>query len=131
MDQNFNSLRALKKKMVEDNKEKYDQVSSERLSKIIETKLKTSFIGALSCFEEIFGFLWGHESKEGELTEEQQFMKDLWEQARTSILNNGNNQIRACKNEMEQYQIHWNRYKMTLPVRPLLNREPKEEEENG
>ena len=127
---NFNSLRALKKKMVEDNKKKYDEISGDRLSKIVETKLKTSFIGALSCFEEIFGFLWGHEA-DGELDDEQLLMKELWEQARTAILNNGNNQIRACKNELEQYSIHWNRYQMTLPVKPLPNRESKEEKENG
>ena len=127
-DKEFNSLRALKKKMVEENSKKYDDESGKRLTRIIETKFKTSFIGALSCFEETFGFLWGHNSNE-ELTEEQQFMKDLWEQTRTSVLNNGNNQIRGWKNEMEQYTIHWDRYQMTLPVKPIpKNRNIKEED---
>ena len=117
--ENTGGLRALKKKMVEEKEKLYDDNSKKRLTKIIETKLKTAFIGALSSFEEDFGFLWGHDGNSEELTEEQNFMKDVWERTRTSVLNNGNNQIRACKNELDQYTVHWNRYQMTLPVKLL------------
>ena len=123
----FSSMRALKKKMDEERKRNYEDSSKERLAKIVETKLKTSFIGALSHFEEYFGFLWGHESGE-DITEEQEFMKEVWEKARTAVLNNGNNQIRACKTEIEQYNISWNRYQATLPVVPI-KRNLKEEKD--
>ena len=121
----FSSMRALKKKMDEERKRSYEDNSKNRLGKILETKLKTSFIGSLSHFEEHFGFLWGHESGE-DITEEQEFMRDLWEKARTAVLNNGNNQIRGCKAEIEQYNISWNRYTLNLPVKPL-KRNPEEE----
>jgi len=127
MDESFDGLKALKKKMIEEKKNLYEENSKKRLGKIIETKLKTSFIGALSHFEENFGFLWGHGEGE-EPTDEQVFMKEVWERTRTAVLNNGNNQIRACKSEIEQYNIHWNRYQMKLPVRPL-NKESKEEKD--
>ena len=126
-EQSFSGLKALKKKMEEEKKQTYEENSKKRLSKIIETKLKTSFIGALSHFEENVGLLWGH-GADSELTEEQEFMKEVWEKTRTSVLNNGNNQIRACKFEIDQYQIHWNRYQMKLPVKPLPE---KKEEPNG
>ena len=38
-DKEFNSLRALKKKMVEENSKKYDDESGKRLTRIIETKV--------------------------------------------------------------------------------------------
>ena len=56
----FKSLKALKKKMQEESQQRYLDESKRRLGKIVETKLKTSFIGALSQFEQEFGFLWGH-----------------------------------------------------------------------
>jgi len=112
----------------ENDKIKYQQDSKKRLEKIIETKNKTSFIGAISAFEELFGFLWG--CKNNEITPEQQeilnvlneagfteiYFKELWEQARTQVLNNGNTQARALKNELSQYTINWERYQTILKV---------------
>lgn len=112
----------------ENDKIKYQQDSKKRLEKIIETKNKTSFIGAISAFEELFGFLWGNQNNE--MTEQQQeiisvlaeagyteiFFKELWEQARTQVLNNGNNQARALKNELAQYTINWDKYQTILRV---------------
>ncbi len=119
----FKSLKALKKKMQEESQQRYLDESKRRLGKIVETKLKTSFIGALSQFEQEFGFLWGHE-QQGDLTDEQEFMKEIWERTRTSVLNNGNNQIRAVKSEIANHSIEWQRYRSELPVKPM---EPKEE----
>jgi len=119
----FKSLKALKKKMQEESQQRYLDESKRRLSKIVETKLKTSFIGALSNFEQEFGFLWGHE-QEGDLTEEQEFMKEIWERTRTSVLNNGNNQIRAVKSEIANHSIEWQRYQTELlPVKPMESKE--------
>ena len=106
----FKSLKALKKKMQEENQQRYLDESKKRLSKIVETKLKTAFIGALSNFEQEFGFLWGHEQKSGP-TEEQEFIKEIWERTRTSVLN---------------HSIEWQRYRTELPVKPM---EFKEDED--
>lgn len=122
----LNSLKALKNKIKQENEEKYWNESKKRLTKILTTKLRTSFIGALSAFEENFGFLWAHGDND-EITEEQEYMRDLWDKTRTTILNNGNNQIRASQNEIMNHDVHWNRYQMVLPVKPMEN---KEEEEN-
>jgi hypothetical protein len=119
----FKSLKALKKKMKEESQQKYLDESKRRLAKIMETKLKTAFIGALSHFEQEFGFLWGHEQQDP-LTEEQEFMKEIWDRTRTSVLNNGNNQIRAVRSEIENHSIEWKRHQIQLPVKPM---EPKED----
>jgi hypothetical protein len=124
----FKSLKALKKKMQEESQQRYLDESKRRLSKIVETKLKTSFIGALSNFEQEFGFLWGHE-QEGDLTEEQEFMKEIWERTRTSVLNNGNNQIRAVKSEIANHSVEWQRYQTELL--PVKRMESKEDNNNA
>jgi len=91
-----------------------EQESKKRLLAIAEKKLKTSFIHPLSCFEQIFGHLWGFGKKESELTEEQKKNRFLWNSLRSSVLNNGNGQIRAIHNELNQYTVNWNMYKYTL-----------------
>ena len=121
----FKSLKALKKKMQEENQQRYLEESKRRLAKIVETKLKTAFIGALSHFEQEFGFLWGHE-QQGALTEEQEFMKELWERTRTAVLNNGNNQIRAVRSEVANHNVEWQRYRMDLPMKPMDSKEDNE-----
>jgi hypothetical protein len=123
----FQSLKALKKKMQEENQQKYLEDSKRRLAKIVETKIKTSFIGALSHFEQEFGFLWGHDKTEG-LTEEQEFMREIWDRTRTAVLNNGNNQIRAIKSEVANHSVEWQRYRADMPVKPM---ESKEDENNA
>ena len=112
----FRKLKSLKEKIRSENKDKYLENSKKRLEKIISTKIRTAFIGAISTFEEAFGFLWGHDNPD-DLTEEEQIMKEVWEKTRTSILNNGNNQIRSVKNEIECNTVHWNRYTVSLPVK--------------
>lgn len=62
----------------------------------IETKFKTTMIGALARFEESFGHLWEEDSPD------QQDYLDLWEYTRNSILNNGNKQMRSAINELNK-----------------------------
>ena len=121
-----NKLKAIRNKIRKENEQKYLENSKDRLEKIVTTKIRTSFIGALSQFEENFGFLWGH-GKNGALTEEEVIMQEVWERTRTAVLNNGNNQIRAVKNEIECNTVHWDRYTMEIPT--LDSKEG--EEENG
>ena len=94
-------------------KEKYKNSSKERLLSIASKKIQTTMIGALETVEKTFGFLWEDDTKES------QEMRELFEKARSEILDRGNNQIRNLQTEMEQYEVEWKRYHITLPVRPL------------
>lgn len=101
------------------NQARFQEASRNRLLKILERKLKTSFIGALSRFEDRFGQLWGHGLQDDECSSEQLLWRDTWEQVRTDILNNGNNQLRAVQSELTQYGVTWNRQQTNLlPVAP-------------
>lgn len=71
------------------NLERYEAHSKENLKDTIQRKFKTTMIGALSVFEEYFGYLWGHGIDERDLTEEELEMKKVWETVRTEILNKG------------------------------------------
>ena len=73
------------------NNEDYDML------KDVETRIKTTMIGSLAKFEEYFGHLWEEDNKN------RLEYENLWEQTRTSILNNGNNQIRLALDELEDF----------------------------
>lgn len=91
--------------------QQYEKDSRKRLDRIASKKMKTTFIGALSVFEQSeFGSLWGHNKPLSELTDEERKWREIWEEVRTEILNNGNNQLRALQNEISQYKISWNRH---------------------
>ena len=53
-----------------------------------------------------------------EPSEEQLKAKQLWEQARTEILNNGNSQLRIAQEEIAQYTMTWNRYHIDFVLTP-------------
>lgn len=108
---------ALKRAELPEKEKKYNASSKARLIKILEKKLKTSFIGALSQFEEFFGrALWGHGKDDEDRTQDEKEFYEMWQQCRTNILNNGNNQIRAIENELQQYEVSWQRYQNRLIV---------------
>ena len=93
------------------NDEKFQDSSKKRLMKNIERKFKTTMIGSLAKFEEEFGYLWGHDKNESNLTAEEVEWRDRWEDARTEVLNNGNNQLRAALEEIDEYTMTWNRFR--------------------
>jgi hypothetical protein len=98
-------------------RKRYNEASRLKLIRIIEKKLQTAFIGALSrCESSKLGDLWAHRKPESELTDEEIYWREIWEEVRNEILNNGNNQIRALHQELEQYTVTWNRYNIQLPV---------------
>ena len=109
-----------KQKEIQD--KKYKEKSKKRLSSIITTKMKTSFIGAISSCENHFGFLWGHGKDDVELTEKELSAKEVWENLRAEILDNGNTQLRACINEISHYTISWDRYRIDMCIQ-LDNKE--------
>lgn len=104
----------MKRKSQEASQDRYIEESRKRLDKIISTKLNTTFIGALAAFEKNFGFLWGHTKKDIDRTEEEKQLYLIWESVRTEVLNNGNNQLRALRNELQNHNISWNRHTLVL-----------------
>lgn len=123
-------LAAEKRRLMDESKQRYLDNSQKRLSKIADTKCKTSFIGAISEFEKRFGFLWGLPNVESAYTNEQiairnilkelgadyRYWNDLWQESRKLILDNGHNQARALQSEIELHTVSWNRYRLNLPV---------------
>lgn len=67
---------------------------------ILEKRFQTTMIGALYEFEQSFGYLWGQDKDTENLTQEEQRFKLKWEDTRNQILNNGNNQLRKCINDL-------------------------------
>jgi len=112
-------MKAMAEKAKAARDQKFKEESRKRLDKIITTKMRTTFIGALQSFEDYFGVLWGHGLAEEELTEEQMAFRDIWDQTRTEILNKSNGQLRALKTELANHEIEWKRYTMDLPAKPL------------
>lgn len=118
----------MRHKVREQGEEKYKEQSKERLEKIITTKIRTTMIGALASIEEHLGFLW--QPKDGKMSSEAIEFQSLYEKVRQEILDNGNNQIRNIKSEMENYSVEWLRYRLTLPFRqPGTQTEGKNDKE--
>ncbi len=95
--------------------DKYKYDSKDRLSKILKKKVETTMIGALSSLEEHFGFLWTNEK--GPLTPEQKVMLDVYNRVRSEILDKGNSQARNIDSELNQYEVKWLKYNLTIPVK--------------
>ena len=71
MDDNIETLdhhamKELRRKSKEAKREKFLEESRKRLDKIMTTKIRTAFIGAIDAFEQSFGFLWGQDKKDSE-----------------------------------------------------------------
>ena len=94
---------------------KYEVSSKKRLITNIERKFKTTMIGALSHFEKLFGELWGFDNSNPP-GQEEEYWHEKWQAVRTEILNNGNNQLRACLDEIAQYTMTWDRYQTEFIV---------------
>lgn len=72
-------------------------------------------IGAISKFENRFGYLWNH-FNDDPLTAEQEKFADLWDFTRNEILNQGNQQIRQIQQDHQKLfgpPIHKVTYKVT------------------
>ena len=85
--------------------------SRNRLKRIVQKKMTTCFIFALSEFELVFGKdLWGHGLPDDEVSSEQKANRERWDQVRTNILNKGNTQARALGAEMELHSVEFRGY---------------------
>ena len=106
--------------------DRYKEVSKDALFKASKKKIQTTMIGALSTIEEQFGFLWGFELPEDQLTPEQKHVKSIFEDVRAKILDRGNTQIRSLESEFVNYEISKKKYFINLPVA-----KPKGEQDDG
>jgi hypothetical protein len=111
---NFRKIIAAREEDRKEAARQYNIQCKERLKRTMETKIRTTMIGALSAVEERFGKQWGQGKPRHALTGEEINMERVWEDLRTKILNNGNNQLRAALAEIDQYEISWNRFTYTL-----------------
>ena len=114
MEKPFSEMLKEKANYKEMREEKYRTDSRDGLSKILKKKIETTMIGALSSIEEHLGFLW--ETKDGQLTEDQVYMKDLYQKVRSEILDKGNTQARNVDAELSQYDVKWLKYTIKMPV---------------
>lgn len=120
---NDKRLEILKLKIQAEKEASYREDSKVRLRKITAQKIRTTMIGALSIVEKNLGFLWGLDENgrdtNSEITPEEQQLRDKYADIRSQILDLGNNQIRNLESELAQYDVKWNRYQMTLPVKSI------------
>lgn len=114
---NHTELKTLHSAHRKANEQRYEAHSKETLKRNITTKFKTTMIGALSKFEDMFGDLWGHGKDDYELNRQQAELKKRWDIVRTEILNNGNNQLRAAIAEVDQYTIRYNKTEYNFILR--------------
>lgn len=98
-------------------------LSKKKLMNEIQKKIKTTMIGALATFESTFGHLWGHNKDVESLTAEEKQLREMWEQARTTVLDKGNNQARMAMSEIAQYTLVWNKYHFELNIKGKGNNE--------
>ncbi len=96
--------------------DRYKEVSKDSLFKTSKKKIQTTMIGALSTVEEHFGFLWGFEIPDDQLTPEQKHVKSIFEDVRAKILDRGNTQIRSLESEFVNYEISKKKYFINLPM---------------
>ena len=78
----------------------------QKLRHIVNTSIKTTMIGSISVFESVFGGLWGMNLPEGvELNEKQRQFLDMWEEARTRVLDLGNNAMKIASKTVNSYNV--------------------------
>ena len=99
------------------NRERFQDISKRRLMKNIQRKFQATMIGALAQFEKEFGHLWGHGKDAGDITQDEQEWLDVWDEVRNEILNNGNHQLRAAQEEIDEYTMTWDKYHYDFVVK--------------
>ncbi len=96
--------------------ERHRDLSKDTLFKGAKKKIQTTMIGALSTLENSFGFLWGMNISDEDKTPEQKKLYDIYEEARSQILDRGNTQIRNLESDFVNYEIVRKRHYITLPI---------------
>lgn len=86
----------------EQNLDKYAKSQVKRTAKI---SIETSAIGALSDFENEFGYIWAHGTPYNELTDKQKDMRDRWLDIRDNILARAANGVKLTLRAIDRTEI--------------------------
>lgn len=89
----------------------------ENLTKSVETKIRTTFIGSLDAVEKHLGTLWGYGLPREDLNEAEIQFLSLWQSLRDDILNRGNAQLRAALAELSKYDVDVTRLPYKLEIK--------------
>jgi hypothetical protein len=81
------------------------------LEDILSKRFQTTMIGSLYQFEQEFGYLWGFDKDDEDLTESEHRFRLKWEDVRYNILNNGNNQLRAAIKDSQKIKHNQDKYR--------------------
>jgi hypothetical protein len=113
---NFFEVKKMYDAMRRKNEEKIIQSSKRKLREIVEKRIRTTMIGALAELERSeFGKLFGY--GKNNLTDEEKRWKMIWDEVRTSILNQGNNQLRESLREVENFDARFKPYRTEFVIR--------------
>jgi hypothetical protein len=85
--------------------EKQNDQTKITLREKIKSHVMTLGIGTISDIEDIFGFLWGHGKPTSKLNDSEREWRDIWNQLRTSILDNVNKRIRNIDQGIEHVNV--------------------------
>jgi len=117
IDKNFRKISRFREELDVRQTEEKSRRAKERLMNLIQKRFKTTFVGAISAFEEAFGEKWGDRLPESELNDEEYHNRKIWENVRNDIFNKGNNQMRAALSELEEYTVNKNDYVTNLKMK--------------
>lgn len=112
----YNKVTKLREDAEKKNQIKYRKASSGKLSKNIEKKIRTTFVGDINTVEKYFGELWGHGKDYKDLTEAEKRERKVWDACRKEMLDKGNNELRSANAEISEYTVEWNRFHKDLPM---------------
>lgn len=80
------------------------------LEKLIKRRCTTIFIGALDSIEQKFGYQWGYDRSQNDLTEKEKLFFQLWKDLRKEILDKSNHQVKLLLNDLDHFEINMKRY---------------------
>jgi len=89
-------------------KNRKEEAFKNLLRSMITTRMRTAFIYPLAQLEELFGELWGHDiDDKTQLDEDHLEWLSVYKQYRKAVLDNGNVQLRAILDELDNYKIEF------------------------
>ena len=97
-------------------KEKHYQESKNQLINVVEKRIKTTMIGAIATIEESLSCFW--KTEEGSMNEEQKQIYNIFQDMRSKILDNGNNQIRLLEKDVDNFNIEAKKYHISFQIKP-------------
>jgi hypothetical protein len=79
------------------------KTDKDRLEDVINSKLRTTMIGAIASIESHFAELINHSK-----------YRAIFDETRKEILDLGNKQMRNMSSELDNYDVSWNKWSITL-----------------